>query len=200
MLPEQWHAWSMTCKLTRAVLLFRMRLTAKPFWVMQEASTLLSGLATALSTCHITWPAFVPVHDPLRDAYWGIAAAANSTAHFDTDSIHISKNPAHLQKVSPVCVLSLLLCVRRRLPWQMPESDSQMSLCVSMCRKCTYAAALHTQICVVFQHMWPVTHYARHDHHACARKQSCTAFPAFTPNNVTRRCKLIRIACPTHLL
>ena len=67
---------------------------------MQEASTLLSALATALSNCHLSWPAFVPVHDPLRDAYWGVAATGNATTHFDTDSIHISRNPAHLQKVS----------------------------------------------------------------------------------------------------
>lgn len=66
---------------------------------VQEASTLLSALAAALSNCHLPWPAFLPVHDPLRDAHWGIAAAGLATVHYDSDSIHLSKNPTHLQQV-----------------------------------------------------------------------------------------------------
>ena len=69
--------------------------------LVQEASTLLSALAAALSNCHLAWPAFLPVHDPLRDAYWGIGAAGLATAHYDSDSIHLSKNPSHLQQVCP---------------------------------------------------------------------------------------------------
>lgn len=69
---------------------------------VQEASTLLSALAAALSNCHLPWPAFLPVHDPLRDAHWGIAAAGLATVHYDSDSIHLSKNPTHLQQVRPV--------------------------------------------------------------------------------------------------
>lgn len=66
---------------------------------LQEASTLLSALATALSNCRLSWPAFLPVHDPLRDAYWGVAVNPTATAYFDTDSIHVSKNPTQLQQV-----------------------------------------------------------------------------------------------------
>ena len=65
--------------------------------VLQEASTLLSALATALSNCRLPWPAFLPVHDLLRDAYWGVAVTP--TAYFDTDSIHVSRNPTQLQQV-----------------------------------------------------------------------------------------------------
>lgn len=85
---------------TKCLVLLKVFASCSALSNMQEASTLLSGLATALSNCRVTWPAFVPVHDPLRDAYWGIAATANTTAHYDTDSIHISKNPTYLQKVS----------------------------------------------------------------------------------------------------
>ena len=94
---------------------------------MQEASTLLSALATALSNCKLTWPALVPVHDPLRDAYWGVAAAANATTHFDTDSIHISRNPTHLQKVDylPIsmsciaCSMSHTACSMSCTAWEL---------------------------------------------------------------------------------
>ncbi|DBA79153.1 TPA: hypothetical protein ACH3X1_008985 [Trebouxia sp. C0004] len=65
----------------------------------QEASTLLSALAAALSNCRLAWPAFLPVHDPLRDAHWGIGAAGLGTVHYDSDSIHLSKNPTRLQQV-----------------------------------------------------------------------------------------------------
>ncbi|KAL0053211.1 hypothetical protein WJX82_002504 [Trebouxia sp. C0006] len=65
----------------------------------QEASTLLSALAAALSNCRLAWPAFLPVHDPLRDAHWGIGAAGLATIHYDSDSIHLSKNPTCLQQV-----------------------------------------------------------------------------------------------------
>ena len=66
---------------------------------MQEASTLLSAMATALSNCHLTWPAFLPVHDPLRNAQCGMGAAGLACVHYDSDSIHLSRNPAHLQQV-----------------------------------------------------------------------------------------------------
>lgn len=55
-----------------------------------EASALLSALATALSNCRLTWPAFLPVHDPLRDACWGIAISGLGTIHYDSDSTHSS--------------------------------------------------------------------------------------------------------------
>lgn len=67
-----------------------------------EGSTLLSALATALSNCRLAWPAFLPVYDPLRDAWWGIAISGLGTIHYDSDSIHISKMPFHLQQVQAV--------------------------------------------------------------------------------------------------
>ena len=33
-----------------------------------EAATLVSALSLALSSCGAPWPAFVPVHDALRNA------------------------------------------------------------------------------------------------------------------------------------
>lgn len=65
----------------------------------EEASALLSALATALNNCRLAWPAFLPVHDPLRDAWWGIAISGLVTVHYNSDSIHSSKMPDHLHKV-----------------------------------------------------------------------------------------------------
>lgn len=64
-----------------------------------EGSTLLSALATALSNCRLAWPAFLPVYDPLRDAWWGIAISGLGTIHYNSDSIHSSKMPFRLQQV-----------------------------------------------------------------------------------------------------
>jgi hypothetical protein len=39
------------------------------------------------------------MHDPLRDAYWGVAATALGTPAFlETDSVHISQPPVQLLK------------------------------------------------------------------------------------------------------
>lgn len=65
----------------------------------EEASALLSALATALNSCRLVWPVFLPVHDPLRDAWWGIAISGLGTVHYNSDSIHSSKMPDHLHKV-----------------------------------------------------------------------------------------------------
>lgn len=45
-----------------------------------EASTLLSALRCALDTCGLPWPVLLPVHDALRDAYWGAASVPASVA------------------------------------------------------------------------------------------------------------------------
>lgn len=68
----------------------------------EEASALLSALATALSNCRLVWPAFLPVHDPLRDAWWGIAISGHGTIHYDSDSIHSSNLPPRLLEVQPL--------------------------------------------------------------------------------------------------
>lgn len=68
----------------------------------QEGSTLRSALAVALAATGSPWPAFVPMHDPLRDAYWGVAATCQgSFAFLETDSVHISQLPPQLLRVSP---------------------------------------------------------------------------------------------------
>ncbi|KAK9915450.1 hypothetical protein WJX75_009358 [Coccomyxa subellipsoidea] len=66
----------------------------------QEGSTLRSALAVALASTGCPWPAFVPMHDPLRDAYWGVAATCQgSFAFLETDSVHISQPPPQLLRV-----------------------------------------------------------------------------------------------------
>ena len=68
---------------------------------MQEGSTLQSALCAALSSLGCPWPAVIPVHDPLRDACWGVAVTCSGTTAFlDSDSIHISNLPEKLLHVS----------------------------------------------------------------------------------------------------
>ncbi|KAK2643403.1 hypothetical protein Ddye_025166 [Dipteronia dyeriana] len=53
-----------------------------------EASKLLSAIAIALSNCSSLWPAFVPVHDPSRNAYIGIQNLGTVfTRRFEADRI-----------------------------------------------------------------------------------------------------------------
>ncbi|KAJ8769810.1 hypothetical protein K2173_007670 [Erythroxylum novogranatense] len=53
-----------------------------------EACKLLSAIAIALSNCSSLWPAFVPVHDPSREAYIGIQNMGTVfTRRFETDRI-----------------------------------------------------------------------------------------------------------------
>ncbi|KAL5748150.1 hypothetical protein ACOSQ2_025447 [Xanthoceras sorbifolium] len=53
-----------------------------------EASKLLSAAAIALSNCSSLWPAFVPVHDPSRNAYIGIQNLGTVfTRRFEADRI-----------------------------------------------------------------------------------------------------------------
>ncbi|XP_021909705.1 rab3 GTPase-activating protein catalytic subunit isoform X2 [Carica papaya] len=53
-----------------------------------EASKLLSAVAIALSNCSSLWPAFVPVHDPSRNAYIGIQSMGTVfTRRFEADHI-----------------------------------------------------------------------------------------------------------------
>ena len=63
--------------------------------LLQEAHTLLSAAAVALSHARIAWPLLLPVHDAVRDAYWGVAAGSGggSTLRLDTDSLHSSRPP-----------------------------------------------------------------------------------------------------------
>ncbi|KAG9158686.1 hypothetical protein Leryth_023116 [Lithospermum erythrorhizon] len=53
-----------------------------------EASKLLSAVAIASSNCSSLWPAFVPVHDPSRNAYIGIQNMGTVfTRRFESDRI-----------------------------------------------------------------------------------------------------------------
>ncbi|KAG2333340.1 hypothetical protein Bca52824_004520 [Brassica carinata] len=53
-----------------------------------ESSKLLSAVAIALSNCASLWPAFVPVHDPSREAYIGIQNMGTVfTRRFEADRI-----------------------------------------------------------------------------------------------------------------
>ncbi|KAF3501819.1 hypothetical protein F2Q69_00044104 [Brassica cretica] len=55
-----------------------------------ESSKLLSSVAIALSNCASLWPAFVPVHDPSRNAYIGIQNMGTVfTRRFEADRIGI---------------------------------------------------------------------------------------------------------------
>ena len=70
----------------------------------EEMSTLLSAASAALSHLQLPWRIFVPVHDALRDAYWGISLdricfqnSVNSESfspwgchllRFESDSVH----------------------------------------------------------------------------------------------------------------
>jgi len=65
----------------------------------QEASTLVAALGAAAGACGAPWPALVPVHDPLRDAYWGVAAAGPATVLLESESVHVSQLSGRLQRV-----------------------------------------------------------------------------------------------------
>lgn len=53
-----------------------------------ESSKLLSAVAIALTNCSSLWPAFVPVHDPSRNAYMGIQNMGTVfTRRFEADRI-----------------------------------------------------------------------------------------------------------------
>ena len=69
------------------------------FDMQDEAATLVSALDLALAACGAPWPAFVPVHDALRDAWRGVAAPAGTAAFFDCDSLHSGAPPPRLLQV-----------------------------------------------------------------------------------------------------
>lgn len=52
-----------------------------------EATFLLSSLAIALSNCGSDLPAFVPVHDPTRKAYYGIRGTKTFSMRYETDRL-----------------------------------------------------------------------------------------------------------------
>ena len=83
-----------------------------PMGVLQsEGQTLISGLAIALSNCHVAWPAFVPVHDALRDAIAGVAVAGPTSVFLQADgmpAIRAAKQPPGLLQVGrPSCFCGL---------------------------------------------------------------------------------------------
>ena len=70
---------------------------------VQEASSVRSALATALAASGASWPAFMPVHDPTRDAWRGITARPGLTCLHDTDSVRIRRLPQRLCQVTQQC-------------------------------------------------------------------------------------------------
>ncbi|CAA6654711.1 unnamed protein product [Spirodela intermedia] len=77
-----------------------------------EASKLLSSVAIALSNCGSIWPAFVPVHDPTREAFFGIQNMGTIfTRRFDADRIR-SQVPIKLMHLEGLHQLFLSKFVR----------------------------------------------------------------------------------------
>lgn len=71
--------------------------------VMQgEGQALITALSIALSNSKVAWPAFVPVHDALRDAVAGIAAVGRQSVILHADgmpAIRTAKQPPALLQV-----------------------------------------------------------------------------------------------------
>ena len=61
-----------------------------------EASTLLAAMTMALDSMRLPWPVLLPVHDALRDSYWGAAALPGRTVRLQADSVHTSSVPGAL--------------------------------------------------------------------------------------------------------
>ncbi|KAK9816392.1 hypothetical protein WJX74_004148 [Apatococcus lobatus] len=66
----------------------------------EEASSMRSALATAMAAANAPWPAFIPVHEPSRDAWQGITACNGVTCLLETDSVRLSRLPVRLCQVS----------------------------------------------------------------------------------------------------
>lgn len=66
---------------------------------VQEASTLLSAAAVALSEFPKPLPIFLPIQNVFRDAYRGVAIVEERTVFFETDSSHLTQQPEHLRSV-----------------------------------------------------------------------------------------------------
>ncbi|GLI70976.1 hypothetical protein VaNZ11_016079, partial [Volvox africanus] len=65
-----------------------------------EAGTILSAAALALGAASLSCPLLLPVHDGLRDAYWGVAVLQGvGCLHLKTDSLHISSPPRELTQL-----------------------------------------------------------------------------------------------------
>lgn len=91
----------------------------------EEATTLLSAASCALADSRLPWPLLMPVHDALRDAYWGCAAAVlpgQGAVRLRTDSVHISSLPPGMLTLQVSSGLSApLRWWRWRLGWPFLE-------------------------------------------------------------------------------
>ena len=67
--------------------------TVLPAVSQSEGQTLISALGVALSNCRVAWPAFVPVHDALRDAVAGIAAVGRRSVILHADGMPALRTP-----------------------------------------------------------------------------------------------------------
>ncbi|EFJ47013.1 hypothetical protein VOLCADRAFT_92551 [Volvox carteri f. nagariensis] len=89
-----------------------------------EAGSLLGASSQALSAAGLSCPLLLPVHDGLRDAYWGAAVLGGvGCLHLRTDSVHISSPPQALtqlpaqlralaEQLMPFSPLAAAACVR----------------------------------------------------------------------------------------
>ena len=91
--------YSSLCMPLEASLIRQALILLIPF--AQEASSVRSAVATALAASGASWPAFMPVHDPTRDAWQGVSASSGVTRLHETDSIRLSRPPPRLCQVSP---------------------------------------------------------------------------------------------------
>lgn len=85
----------------------------------EEAHTLMSAGAAAISHLRLPWPLFIPVHDALRDAYRGVAMAQphGSVVRLESDSTHGRSYPQELTQLS-----GQLTAFASRLKWHAPAA------------------------------------------------------------------------------
>ncbi|KAL2336723.1 hypothetical protein Fmac_011169 [Flemingia macrophylla] len=96
------------CFGVKEFLVWSLLLRVQVVWfLMREASKLLSAIAIALSNCSSLWPAFVPVHDPSRKAYIGIQSMGfELIAIWSEKMIQNSMEMAELENASPMTLKS----------------------------------------------------------------------------------------------
>lgn len=54
---------------------------------------------------------FIPVHDALRDAYWGVMQVPGCSVRFTTDSVHINPTSKDLMTLEVCCAVRLVISV-----------------------------------------------------------------------------------------
>ncbi|KAG6550673.1 hypothetical protein Mapa_007770 [Marchantia paleacea] len=102
-----------------------------------EATTLLSTVAVALSSCGSNWPAFVPVHDRTRKAYKGVQGTSSSySITFEADRIGswVPVRFMHLESLYELFV--------SKVAFTAPNTAAVPSLRVEFTMRLTYQAPM----------------------------------------------------------